>query len=80
MHKTAKFASLAYSIAGICLVIVRNSDTSITFSTNLEHINTQIIGYSAISNFPLDGVGNHFSRWPPKTYIFISYNNDVILV
>ena len=35
-------------------------DTSVKFGTNVEHINTKIFGYRAISNFARKGIGGHF--------------------
>jgi hypothetical protein len=33
--------------------------------THLDFIITKIFGYRAIPDFALEGVGGHFSRWPP---------------
>ena len=37
-------------------------DSSIKFGTHLDLIITKIFGYRAISDFALEGVGNHFPR------------------
>ncbi len=61
----------------LCIIITAQPNctlygTNVTFCTNVEHINTTICGYRAISNFALDGISGHFSTWPLLTYFLIS--------
>jgi len=42
------------------------------FGTNVEHINIKIVGYRAISDFALEGIGSHFQdghRKPISLYL-----------